>query len=374
MYLIKKENELKYKYLVVSGIIFKILICSLVIIFGFEYLTVRKFHADAYKIYEGYLYFTGTDIFKIMPFSGFDNTAKLYKILFFNSDIGLNTFFILSSIMYLVLFLIILKSIKVNYNKKAFFLFLIFFIFDSIFLAQPSKDFYSLFINLILLKLFVNESKKNNIISICIIALYAYFFRAYYFITLVLFVLFKATYNMYRKKQIAIYFFCFSVFAYLFYETTLLNEMIFIKQRLYLTIGEFTNTFIKDLIPYGFGEKNLIKFLGNYVVNGIRILFPVELLKTSTVNAFVFIPVQLFFVNILYRYIKVLKQKNISIKYTKDVFNITMYIVAFLLTSFLFEPDFGSVFRHNINLMPFVLYLYFCKSYTELQIKQINSK
>ncbi|HBC96969.1 MAG TPA: hypothetical protein DC034_09290 [Clostridium sp.] len=124
-----------------------------------------------------------------------------------------------------------------------------------------------------------------------------------------------------------------------------------------------TNTLIQNIIPYSYGEKNFLHYIIDYIINLIRIIFPIETLWKSPSRGIFFVPIQLFAIHLLFKYTKVLKYK---FENYKVVSNIVIYIAAFILVQALFEPDFGSVFRHSMNLMPFYLYLYFTLDYKKI--------
>lgn len=98
-------------------------------------------------------------------------------------------------------------------------------------------------------------------------------------------------------------------------------------------------TIINDVFP----SSSPFFYCINYIINLIRMLFPIELILKG-IKYIPFIVYQIYFsVNI----IKKLKEKD-TVYNNKLFFSI---IIAYILTSNLYEPDFGSLIRHETALM-----------------------
>lgn len=112
-------------------------------------------------------------------------------------------------------------------------------------------------------------------------------------------------------------------------------------------------TLISNLIP---GESLPIALV-NYPINAIRMLLPLELVFKG-VTYIPFVIFQLFATIYFVWYSKGILNRTIT-----DSSCILAYAVylAFLLTSFFFEPDFGSWVRHEMAAFPVFQYLFFSK-------------
>lgn len=363
------KQDIRYKYLIICSVIFKFLIGISIIFFGFSYLYSNKFFTDAYTLYDYYNNIQGYELFHFSANAGFENMAKIYKIILLGKNVDFITLLLLSQILYFFIFIFMIYSLKINVNNKKFICFLLFFVFDVIFLAQPSKDQFSLLISIFVFRYIRSDKTYKNIYIITAILAYAYLFRSYY-------VLIVASYYFIKliqisKKQIKILLIgaLFIIIYYLFNSSNMLDAVINIRPELEGLLSDNTNTIIQNVIPYSFGEKNFLHFILNYFINLARIIFPIETLWESPSRGIFFVPLQLFVAYISFRYVRILKYKFTN---CKVVSNIIIYIFSFIITQTLFEPDFGSVFRHSMNLMPFYLYLYFSLDYKKIyeEIKQ----
>jgi hypothetical protein len=111
-------------------------------------------------------------------------------------------------------------------------------------------------------------------------------------------------------------------------------------------------TQINDLIPFG---DNLILYMLNYIINLVRLLFPLELLFVDfSIKYLMFIIWQLFFT---VQYIRCLINFNES-KKSQALLIPLCIMTAFVLVSALFEPDFGSFIRHQIAFFPMITIVY----------------
>lgn len=105
------------------------------------------------------------------------------------------------------------------------------------------------------------------------------------------------------------------------------------------------STMIYDEIDYG---TNVNLYMLNYIINSIRMLFPIELLTGG-----VFYVPFLAFQGLLLYYIYV-NIKNIHCISNNNVIALSVFI-AFFMGSVLFEPDFGSFARHEAAAFPVII-------------------
>jgi hypothetical protein len=99
-------------------------------------------------------------------------------------------------------------------------------------------------------------------------------------------------------------------------------------------------------IEYHFDENNGVGFLANRLLAMLMLLAPVNLLATSLVYA-PFIAVQLF---LNWRTLRLLRLPR------RDIRTVAAHaVLAFTVVGALFEPDFGSYFRHKVGVLPLML-------------------
>lgn len=105
---------------------------------------------------------------------------------------------------------------------------------------------------------------------------------------------------------------------------------------------------------------NLTMYMINYVINAIRMMFPVELLTKGVF----YIPFVLYQCFILFYIALIIKRLN------RQIDSVTILSIAilfgYLLGSFMFEPDFGSFVRHEAATFP-ILHLIASNKYTYLK-------
>lgn len=371
-----EQNEyLRFRYLVAACISFRFILGAIMIFLGRDFLSDGKFYTDSSILYGFYANLSSPGrLFQLAPADSFSNTAKIYRLIFLNQDITFTLFLVLSSLLYCVLFIYIINSIEIKNHRKAFIVFLIFFVFDMIFLFQPSKDFLSLLVNVIIFKLILSDLKSKDVYIAILTGLFAFFFREYYFIILFLFFFLRAAYNAVLRVRLALFLILAAGFFVVFYYTDYFDEVMILRYVSGGFLGGYTKTLINDVLPILPGDKNIFVYILNYILIGLRLLFPVEVLWRSPSRGIFFVPLQLLTDYIVFKYLFVLKLKKENIpgdlmKKVTIVKQIVIYILSFFLVSILFEPDFGSVFRHSINLIPFLLYLSFSTSCHEFKGK-----
>ncbi len=105
------------------------------------------------------------------------------------------------------------------------------------------------------------------------------------------------------------------------------------------------STMIYDEIDYG---NNINLYMLNYIINSVRMLFPLELL-TGGVFYIPFFAFQALLLYYMYKNIK-----NIHRISENNIIALTVFI-AFFMGSVLFEPDFGSFARHEAAAFPVIM-------------------
>lgn len=106
-------------------------------------------------------------------------------------------------------------------------------------------------------------------------------FRQYYFLILATYFYVKLLIKFKKVGKVMLIVLAGILVCYLFYKTSYLDQIIDIRYWSEFTLGNNTNTLMQNIIPYGLGEKNIIKYFKNYIINLFRILFPIEVLWKS---------------------------------------------------------------------------------------------
>ena len=245
----------------------------------------------------------------------------------------------------------------------------------NVYVFNLSKDIIQFLIFLLIFFVLKNKKLKSyyKLILCFLIFLYeALNFRIYYGIIAITLVIIYFLYNFYIKKQskinicklifltILIFFIEIYAIKIISYE----NYIPIITAR--SSVNEFrlesinAITIIIDLL----GENtNYLIFIGNYLINAIRIMLPIELL----LKGIKYIPFIIYQIFISYRILKGLKKINNE--------NILWFalVISFLLVSIIFEPDFGSLIRHEAALtLPLLEIVFLTNSKKGSEKNEIN--
>lgn len=105
------------------------------------------------------------------------------------------------------------------------------------------------------------------------------------------------------------------------------------------------NSTIDDKIAHG---ENVNLFMENYIINSVRLLFPIEMAKEG-VGYIPFFVLQIFLLYFLVRCLSKIRSIN-----EENVIGLCIYI-SYFMCSVLFEPDFGSFARHESGTLPILI-------------------
>ena len=233
----------------------------------------------------------------------------------------------------------------------------------DVFVFNLSKEPIQLSIYILVFIISITKLSNLKKIIICsaIFLLESIYFRAYYILiagltVLIYFLLIKFAKSPKEKKNVFIVFiliivaFSISMYAMKYISPQNYDQLINRRDSSEAYLGSYTETLIADV----FENSNHLLYACNYITNLIRIFFPIELLFKG-VKYIPFVVYQFYIIFYLIKSIKNIDKGNIV--------NITL-ILSYLFCSITFEPDFGSVIRHET-----VLFLFFL-----LMIKICNKK
>lgn len=226
-----------------------------------------------------------------------------------------------------------------------------FLVLLNIFVFNLSKDILQFIVFTFVYHIIKNKKipdKGKHFLVILAFVFESVFFRSYYILTAIFYICATIGLPVVRKiEKKGIIFTILSIavvlYAFLFISSFIMpeeyNKLINIRNRLTLgRIGaENASTLIVNLIS---DNGNLLLYIANYFLNALRMLFPFELLTKGYLQI-AFMCFQLICTLFLLRKIK---NYNI-IKNDNDKFLNVM--IAYFLTAFVFEPDFGSFVRHE---------------------------
>lgn len=341
-------------------IIIMLLVYSLALQFYFVPRLPEKYFYDS----NGIIYLVNGGDYKNFD-SSYTFTADFFKIINIFNFTEFNQWAILITlIMNIVTITFLLKYKNISLFDMIFILLTI--TLANIYIYRISKDLIQLFFWLMILLSIKVLNKKRFIIMICIYVMEGIYFRSYYFAivlaTILLFILLcKEKRNNVTKILFYSLLVCFIGLNVLkFAMPNSYNYLInlrFLINRNRLDSQDAV-TIINDIIK---GNDNVLTFMLNYMINFIRLLFPVEL-TTKGIKYIPFIAYQLYFTYSLISSSKFVLDN----KYKKYYIYIAI-ILGYLSIANLFEPDFGSLIRHEI-----ALYFIYLKLFLEVKIERIN--
>lgn len=240
----------------------------------------------------------------------------------------------------------LMKYQKIRLHQALFILITI--LFNNIYIFRISKDFVQLLFWILIYLIGKSDLKEwhKNIFIFIIFIFEGINFRSYYMIIGILYILlnyfFKTQKKINYKKLV--FLLCFGIFIGLnilnIIAPSTYNQVVNMRYNqnfLRLDSGDAV-TAINDLLP----QTSVLNYMINYLLNLFRILFPIELIFKG-IKYVPFIIYQFYFTIML-----LLKTKSDwEIRFNNIYLPI---IIAYLLVANLFEPDFGSVIRHEAAL------------------------
>lgn len=252
-------------------------------------------------------------------------------------------------IMNIVFFIFFIKRNKYYTKAEYLFIFSSMFILD-VFVFGINKDIVQCIIIILIYMITLLKIKDiYKLLCICgILLLESLFFRSYYILAIAtILIVFYALkrYKKSPKKNLVYMIITIFILLFLFiFLTQFINPDAYkqlLSRRDSLEDALEARTVIINLIP-GSGYFN---YCINYIINSIRMLFPVELLFMGVK----YIP---FFIYQLYLTIHIIK--NIKNSDKNNLLNLSI-VLGYWLMLFASESDFGTLVRHQAILLPFYL-------------------
>lgn len=226
----------------------------------------------------------------------------------------------------------------------------------NIYIFNISKDIIQYFIFMLIYLVLLMDFLKP-IVKVILTFLIFYwestFFRSYYLIIGVLSVVLYFVFSSRAKKDkkvtvgsvlmiIAIAFATIYIFLFLasFIMPSEYNEVIYVRQT---NLNDIAVSQIENVFPI---DGTLNNFMINYVINAVRMMIPVELIR----NGVFYLPFVVYQIFILFYLVKTIR--GLRKEMSETVIIALSAFTAYLLGSFIFEPDFGSFVRHEAATFP----------------------
>lgn len=224
----------------------------------------------------------------------------------------------------------------------------------NIYVFNLSKDIVQfIYFFLIYLILKSKMKNKNKLILCCVILMHeALNFRIYYAIMAMIMVTIYFIYIFLIKnkelnkksfiKIILIFIFAFFVEVFFVQLISADNYDAILRARYSVNIWRQNSADAVTIINDPFGRNtSFFLFICNYLVNFVRLNFPIELLFKS-LKYTPFLIYQMYIFYLIVRGVRNINSENILLA---DA------IISFIIISTIFEPDFGSFIRHEAALV-----------------------
>lgn len=352
----------------------KLIVHGTVIYLFHDYLEAHKFYLDAGMIYHYYDIIEGSWIPDRLG-DGYRNIARFYRLVFLNQDLSRQAFYLASSLLYALVYHLMVLQLPIK-NKRKFFLFSMIFIFDAVYLFQPSKEITALLLSILVMhQIKKKASGWRNFWILTELLIYAALFRIYFAIMACFYML----YLIFRKSKILAGILTLAGFALfcVLYQKGYLTRLLEAK-----IVVEDANTALTDLFTKEQMADNVFLYLLNYAVMVVRLIFPVEIIVKSPSRAVLFLPIYWYMLFEVVRCIRSLwagrtgtgkNNRVVSAQEQRKLLDVVVIICSHILTSAFFEPDFGSYLRHVVGILPFYYFIMFCRTDCKTNGKKLFS-
>lgn len=298
--------------------------------------------------------------------------VKIYRyiaFLGFQTNLEWSIFF---TVIMNIVFLILLIKFKDRYSKEeTIFIYASIFILD-VFVFNLNKDLVQAIMVTIMYGIIINK-KLNNITKLILVSSLLFFesinFRPYYILIVGLLLLNYFIFNKITKtkkaitkKKIAITIIVMllmmfiGIFLTKYIQPDSFEQLVHRRDNIERDID--ANTIITDWIK----GDNYIIYCINYIINFVRICFPIELLFKGSFYI-IFVVYQIYLTVNMIKGIKGINKESIIYK---------SFILAYWMTMVASESDFGTLVRHQSILLMF--YMMLINDNLKLKEKEANGK
>ncbi|WP_226581116.1 hypothetical protein [Halobacillus litoralis] len=232
------------------------------------------------------------------------------------------------------------------------------FILFASFYAVPTKEIIPFYISMICVYLLIGRKHKTFLfIIILMFTIYGFVIGRYYF------VLFMGIFTLHllakgNRKVIIIGYCSLLTIALFLFDTPAF-------QLLYKARATSIISITDSWIHLWFNDSSFIGFISNRITIFIRLLFPFNLL-----TSFKYLPFVIFQLIVTLLMFKGLKLRKTNF----EVYICALVVWAFTIAQGIFEPDYGSYFRHKLTCFPFIYLLIYSYSKKDINISYSNKK
>lgn len=277
------------------------------------------------------------------------NTANLFSFFGFEYNSSFISEQIFSWLIFILLISILIIKFHLNISTvQNFILLSLFTVFYSAYVTQLSKELV-LIILMVGILLIIN--KKNEKVMLLLSALlYAYFFRTYWFLTIFFTISFLITLRFTNTKMNK------KFFALIGIQVIIIQLLFLGVTKDYLTNARYnvnqtrlSSEFADTMISNPFINTSILTDFFNFCYGLMNLFIPIDGLGSA--NEIVYYIFIWFVISILKKMYK--SRKPDFYKYSAYY----MFLVSFIVVQAFFEPDMGSALRHQVILIPIILFI-----------------
>lgn len=339
--------------------LFLLFIEGIIIISLSKYFLPEKYFYDSNTILS-YFNYRGP----LISFDSYLNTARFYKLFGFE-HFPSNLFAGLFN--YILFFFFIIKIIRITNSRISDLLFIFMLTWNipvSIYLGQFSKEIVSLIVIGIQLLLIHYKVRYYKTLIILLILIYGILFREYWIIiiyfTLILYLVFNKGIDINKKvflkigKVSSFLLFYSGVFILFLAVTYILNRYL-TDARTLVNVDRLNSADAVTIIQNTFINTNFITDMLNWLIGWLQLLFPFNLFFVSSYSSLLFM---IWNIINIFVFIYIFKKTRSYMIKNKEISWSLAWVISFSLVQGMFEPDYGSYFKHEISILPYFLYIY----------------
>ncbi|MCP8967853.1 hypothetical protein [Ectobacillus ponti] len=294
------------------------------------------------------------------PFSfstdSFINTAKFYQLLGFDK-LGIRVLEGYGSyvLVYVCLIVILVKA-KAHLSMKAITIVVVWNVLFGIYLGQLSKDVIAFITITLLLLIILLERKASVVAYIGLFILYALLFRTYWFIYLYFILLnYIIIFNSYNTKifsrKFSKLFFYAAAIIVLFFAADFVGVHL-TDSRSEVNMYRLDSSDAVTILINPFDNSSFLTDALNWIIVWFLCFFPIMLFKNMNLLVLCFVGWNLYNTHLI---AKIIKSGFVSSRPLKLIVSM---IISFSATQALFEPDLGSLLRHELAVIPLFIFLF----------------
>lgn len=277
------------------------------------------------------------------------NTANLFSFFGFEYNSSFISEQIFSWLIFILLISVLIVKFHLDISTIQNFVLLSFFtVFYSAYFTQLSKE---LVLIILMLGTFLIITKKNeNRMFLLFALLYAYFFRTYWFLTLFFTISFLITLRFTNKEINKLF------FALIGIQVIIIQTLFLGVTNDYLTNARYdvnqtrlSSEFADTMIRNPFINTSILTDFSNFCYGLLNLFIPIDGLGSAN---------EIVYYIFIWLVIGILKKEYKSRK--PDFYNYSpyyMFLISFIVVQAFFEPDMGSALRHQVILIPIILFI-----------------